>query len=280
MNALQRIAVILWYEWKRALAKKWIIVLTILAIAFETLPFVVLSQLSMSSLSTEIRETMWVVGVLSSQSLFVQIIAIQIAGSSMSEEYEQGTADILLSKPITRAEYLVGKFLGGFLLLSLVEVITATTGVVLSYGLFGAQRNIQFVPLIFVVIVYATLVFYSLTFMFSELLRRSNLAMFAGFGVFLVSQMVGTYLLFLPGQFYKDISQLLPTWSATALPSSLAIDLRLLPSEWFRFAGGGLTFTSIGDVKLATILIAIYTVIFVLITYFRFVMSDVTKKAA
>ncbi len=277
MNALQRIAVILWYEWRRALAKKWVIVLIILAIVFETLPFMVLSQLSPSVLPTEIRENMWIVGVLSGQSLFVQLIAIQIAGSSMSEEYEQGTADVLLSKPIKRAEYLAGKFFGGFLLLCLVETITTITGVALSFGFFGVQQDIHFVPLIFAAIVYASLVFYSLTFMFSEVLRRSNLAMFAGFGVFLVSQIVGTYLLFLPGQFYKDISQLLPTWSATSLPASLAMDLNLLPGSWLV---SGLTFATIGDVKLAASIIAVYTVIFVVLTYLRFVRSDVTKKAA
>jgi ABC-2 type transport system permease protein len=277
MNAMQRIAVILWYEWRRALAKKWVIVLTILAVVFEALPFIVLSQTPLSYLPSETRENMWVVGVLSGQSLFVQLIAIQIAGSSMSEEYEQGTADVLLSKPIARAEYLAGKFFGGFLLLCLVETITTITGMVLSFVLFGIQRNIHFVPLIFVAIVYASLVFYSLTFMFSEILRRSNLAMFAGFGVFLVSQIVGTYLLFLPGQFYKDLSQLLPTWSATALPTSLAMDLNLFPSGWFV---SSLTFTAVGDVKLATVIIAIYTAIFVVLTYLRFVRSDVTKKAA
>jgi len=279
MNALQRIAVILWYEWRRALAKKWVIVLIVLAILFEALPFLILSQ-NMAGILTDVRETMWVAGVLSSQSLFIQIMAIQIAGSSMSEEYEQGTADILLSKPITRVEYLVGKFLGGFLLLSLVEAVTTITGLVLSFVVFGAQRNIQFVPLIFVTVVYATLVFYSLTFMFSEVFRRSNLAMFAGFGVFLVSYFVGSYMFFLQGQFYKDISQLLPTWSAMSLPMSLVIDLNLLPSGWAAFAGGGLGFTAPGDVRLAATIIVVYTVIFVALTYLRFVRSDVTKKAA
>jgi ABC-2 type transport system permease protein len=277
MNALQRIATILWYEWRRALAKRWVIVLIVLAIMFETLPFIVLSRVPMSFPLTGFGETMWVTGVLSAQGFFVQLIAIQVAGSSMADEYEQGTADVLLSKPITRAEYLVGKFLGGILLLSLVEVITTITGVVLSYGFFGAQRSIQFVPLIFVAMVYATLVFYSLTFMFSEILRRSNLAMFTGFGVFLVSQMLGTYLLFVPGQFYTNIRMLLPTWSATSFPASLAADLNL-------GSGGlitsGLTFATIGDVNLAATIIAVYTVIFVLITYARFVRSDVTKKAA
>jgi len=195
----------------------------------------------------------------------------------MSDEYEQGTADILLSKPITRAEYLIGKFLGGILLLSFVEVVTTATGVVLSYGLFGAQQNIQFAPLMFVAVIYSILVFYSMTFMFSEILRRSNLAMFAGFGVFLVSQIAGTALIFTPGQFYRDISQLLPTWSATAFPASLAVSLNLQPSWWIT---SGLTFSIVGDARLAAAIIAVYAAIFGLLTYIRFVRSDVTKKTA
>lgn len=138
----------------------------------------------------------------------------------------------------------------------------------------------QFVVPIFAAIVYATLVFYSLTFMFSEVLRRSNLAMFAGFGVFLVSMITGSYLYFLPEQFYKEISQLLPTWSATSLPASLATDLNLLPARWFAFAGGGLPFMTLGDVRLAVAIIAVYSAVFIVIAYLRFVKSDVTKRTA
>jgi len=278
MSVIQKIAVIIGYEWRRALAKKVLLALIVLALAFQILTFVALSSIPRTFITEDIKKTMWIIGVLSGQSLLVHLIAIQVAGSSMSEEYEQGTADVLLSKPITKAEYLIGKFLGGFLLLSFVELITTITGVVLAYGLFGIQRDIQFVPLIFLAIVYSMLLFYSMTFMFSEVLRRSNLAMMVSFGIFAVSSIVGTYLLYNPEQLYRDISQLLPTWSATALSSSLAVDLMLLPKGWFTI--GGLTSTSIGDTKLAAIIIAVYTVIFVVLTYLKFVRSDITKKAA
>jgi len=270
MNALQRVAIIVNYEWRRAIAKKWILALLILAIAFQALPLIALSRLAEFDI---INENMWVFGVLSGQSLFVHLIAMIVAGGSMSEEYEQGTADILLSKPITKVEYLAGKFLGGVLLLSFVEAITTITGVVLSYVFFGAQRDIYLVPLIYVAIVYSMLLFFSLTFMFSEVLRRSTLAMMMGFGIFVVSLMVGTVLLYLPEQFYRDVSQLLPTWSATSLPTMLAAKLMTLPS-------GGLISAPSGDVTFAASIVAVYTVTFILIAYFRFIKSDVTKKSA
>jgi len=277
MNALQRIAVILGYEWRRALAKKWLLALIFLALAFQTLLFIVFSQFPRMLLTEEVKKTMWAVGLLSGQSLFVHLIAILVAGGSMSEEYEQGTADVLLSKPITKVEYMAGKFLGGFLLLSFVEVITTITGVILAYGFFGVQRDIHFVPLIFVAVVYSMLLFFSLTFMFSEVLRRSTLAMMISFGIFMVSQIVGTYLLYLHNitheQFYINVSQLLPTWSAMSLPTSLAANMMPLPT-------GGFISTPIGDVTLAATIVAIYAAIFVILTYVRFVRSDVTKRAA
>ncbi len=45
MDALGRVAVIAGYEWRRALAKKKVLALIILAIAFQTLIMVALCQL-------------------------------------------------------------------------------------------------------------------------------------------------------------------------------------------------------------------------------------------
>ncbi len=120
---------------------------------------------------------MWIFGVLEGQSFFLPLIAIIIAGGSMSEEYEHGTADILLSKPITRIEYLSGKFLGGFSVLAMIEALTTFVGVVLSLVLFGSQSSLQFSPLMFLAIVYSSLVFFCLSFMLSEVFRGSTLAM-------------------------------------------------------------------------------------------------------
>jgi len=275
VNALQRSAVIVGYELRRAIAKKWVLALLILALAIQILPFIFLSRLAELEI---INETMWVVGVLSGQSLFVHLIAILVAGGSMSEEYEHGTADILLSKPITRVEYMTGKFLGGFLLVSFVEVVTTVMGVILAFTFFGPQRELHFVPLMFVAIVYSTLLFFSITFMFSEVLRRSTLSILMGFGVFIVSSIVGSVLSslynFTGEHVYRDVNKLLPTWSATTLPSSLATDLKIMP-----LLGNGMIELPSGDVHLATIIVAIYTVIFVLLAYFRLVRSDVTKRA-
>jgi len=278
MDALRRVAVIAGYEWKRALAKKKILALIILAIAFQTLIMVVFSQfVGTMFLTNEAMSFMWIFGVLQGQGLFVQLIAIITAGGSMSEEYEHGTADILLSKPITRVEYMFGKFLGGFSLLAMVEALTTFVGVVLSLWFFGAQSGLQFAPLMFLAIVYSSLIFFCLSFMSSEVFRGSTLAMLVAFGILIASSVISPILAMLysmTGEHsYIYLSKGIPTWAATSFPSLLMSELITTPS----------TVLSAGDLEAlyqAAMIIAVYAIIFIVIATYRLLKSDVTKKTA
>jgi len=137
---------------------------------------------------------MWVVEVLIPQGFFMSLIVIMIAGGSMSEEYEHGTSDILLSKPITKLEYMTGKYLGGLSLLSFVAALTTILGVILAVAFFSPQESLQFIPHIYLAIVYSNLVFLSLAFMFSEVLRRTTLSYFSAIGVFIASMAISGVL--------------------------------------------------------------------------------------
>ncbi len=279
MNALQRVATIIGYEWRRALAKKKILALIILAIAIQTLLFVAFTQLP--PITEDTKATMWIVGALGGQSLFVQLVAVIIAGGSMSEEYERGTADILLSKPIKKLEYLSGKFVGGFSLLVFVEALMVAIGVILGFAFFGSQEHLQFAPLILGAIAYSSLLFFSLTFMFSEVIRKSTLAMLSTIGVFVASTILYTVLLVLyeisvmandPNEFYLSLSKSLPTWSATNLPTFIAA--RLMP-----MLNNPMVALVTGEIELSALIIAAYAIASVLIASIRLVRSDVTKRA-
>jgi len=278
MDALRRVAVIAGYEWRRALAKKKILALMILTIAFQTLVMVVFSQLVVGVFfMIESMSFMWILGVLVGQGLFVPLIAIIVAGGSMSEEYEHGTADILLSKPVTRVEYMSGKFLGGLSLLAMVEALITFVGVVLSLWFFGAQSGLQFAPLMFLAIVYSSLIFFCLSFMFSEVFRGSTLAMLAAFGVLIASNVISPFLAMLYSttgqQSYIYLIKGIPTWAATNFPSLLMSELITTPS----------TVLSAGDIEAlyqAALIIAVYAIIFIVIAAYRLLKSDVTKKTA
>jgi len=299
MNALRRIAVIISYEWRRSLAKKKILALIALAIAFQTLIIVLFSQFTASSmfLTEEARPFMWIYGVLQGQGLFVQLIAIIIAGGSMSEEYEHGTADILLSKPITKVEYLSGKFLGGFSLLAFVEVLTTAVGVILASWFFGSQNGLQYAPVMFLAIVYSTLIFFSLSFMFSEVLRRSTFAMLIAFAILFASSIISQFLVWLyiitKDYLYFYLSRGIPTWGANYFPSLLIRELVTIPSTFFLdLINEPLISTEAGirgvseailvreALQQAAVIVAVYAIIFILVAVFRLLKSDVTKKIA
>ena len=285
MGFLQRAANIVTYEWRRALAKKKFFVLVILALALQVGLFVLLYYfftnpppgfIIIGPSLEEVKAMMWLVGVLGPQSLFIPLIAIVIAGGSMSEEYERGTADILLSKPITKIEYMTGKFLGGLSLLGFVIALTTTLGATLAYGLFGPQESIHFVPVIYLVLLYSNILFFSMTFMFSEVLRKTTLSMLASIGILVASLFIGGILstmYFISGgeQLYLEISKWLPNWSVSNLPSFVASELITAPENPFISVPGG-------DIQLAATIIAVYTIASILIAALKLVKSDVTKR--
>lgn len=288
MNALQRVAVIVSYEWKRALAKKWFFVLVILAFATQVIIFVVFNYLftnpppnlppEFQATLEQIKPFMWTLEVLTPQGFFMSLIVIMIAGGSMSEEYEHGTSDILLSKPITKLEYMTGKYLGGLSLLSFVAALMTILGVILAVAFFSPQESLQFIPHIYLAIVYSNLVFLSLAFMFSEVLRRTTLSYFSAIGVFIASMVISGVLSlvhsFTGEQLYLDVSKGLPDWGATYFPSYVMGKVMNVPSSPFI----SIIRQGDADLLLAGALIAVYTAIFIAVATIRLVRSDVTKK--
>jgi ABC-2 type transport system permease protein len=269
MGALGRVGVIAGYEWRRAIAKKSVLALVILTVAIQTLIIVGLYEYYHTPSFAEPRSTgfEWISTVLENQSLFIPLIAIIIAGGSMSEEYEHGTADILLSKPISRIEYMFGKFLGGLSLLAAVEALITLVGVVLSIGFFGGQVDLQFAPLMFLAIAYSSLIFFCLSFMFSEVFRGTTVAMLLAFAVFVASSVMSPIL----GYLYGTVSRVVPTWAATDFPS-------LLLSQLINLYNLPLPSPDLGALYEAALIIAVYTIVFIIIAAYRLLKSDVTKR--
>jgi len=103
-----KVRTIAFYELRRTVARKKVLALVILTILVDTIPYYFLSTAGSSSVPLAARPYLWVVGVFLPQAFFLQFIALFISAGSMSEEYEQGTAEILLSKPVSRDEYFWG----------------------------------------------------------------------------------------------------------------------------------------------------------------------------
>jgi ABC-2 type transport system permease protein len=270
------------YEVRRAVARKKVLSVVALTILLDTVPYYALSGAGTSLIPAPLRPYLWVVGVFVPQAFFLQFIALLIAAGSMSEEYEQGTAEVLLSKPVGRNEYFLGKYLGGYALLVFVVILNVVLSVASATYVFGPQMGLSILPFVLLVQAFSGLVFFSFSFMVGELVRRSSLSYILSSAVFFASQIIGIYftIIFeLTGQLtYRVASLYLPTSPVDSLPLLLARPS--LPSAvgtLFRLGGIGAVETS---VWFSVLLIAAYSASAVMIAVAYFDRVDVAKRIA
>jgi ABC-2 type transport system permease protein len=252
-------------------------------VLLDTVPYYILSTSGTTLIPADLFPYLWVAGVIAPFALFIQFVAILIAAGAMSEEYESGTAELLLAKAVSRTEYFVGKFLGGYLLLTLLIVLNAGLSILAASVAFGAQAGLGAVPGIVLVEAYASALFFSVAFMVGELVRRSSLAYILASALVVTSQIVGTYLSIayeLTGTaFYLTLHMYLPTTIAGSLPPQYAQPL--LPGSTGRLfqlilgpAGG--TPTEASGALLVAVYLAVATS--VALGYFRW--ADVARRVS
>jgi ABC-2 type transport system permease protein len=268
------------YEVRRAVARKKVIALVALTILLDTAPYYALASTRSSIVPPPLHPYLWIVGVFVPQTLFLQFIALLIAAGSMSEEYEQGTAEVLLSKPVSREEYFFGKFLGGYTLLVAIVVLNAVLSVASATFVFGPQTELEILPLTLAAQAFSALVFFSFAFMVGELMRRSSLSYILSSAVFFTSQILGVYLNLIygltGGDIYRIANLYLPTSPVDSLP--LLLSEPSFPSTvltLFRFGGANPVETSI---PLSAALIAVYATSAVLVALLYFSRMDVAKR--
>jgi ABC-2 type transport system permease protein len=268
------------YEARRAVARKKVIALVALTVLLDTAPYYALAATRASIVPPPLHPFLWIVGVFIPQALFLQFIALLIAAGSMSEEYEQGTAEVLLSKPVSRTEYFFGKFLGGYALLVAIVILNAALSVTSATFVFGPQVQLEILPLTLAAQSFSALVFFSFAFMVGELIRRSSLSYILSSAVFFTSQILGIYLNLIysltGSDIYRVVNLYLPTSPVDSLP--LLLSEPSFPSTvqtLFRFGGAGAVETS---VSLSAALIVVYAVSAVLIALLYFGRMDIAKR--
>src|SRR6266849_1920782 len=216
-----------------------------------------------------------------SNHFFLNFTAILIAAGAMSEEYEQGTAELLLSKPVERNDYFAGKFLGGYTLFLTILAFNIILSVASAFTFFGTQFGLAILPGLFLVQAFAALIFYSLAFMLGELVRRSSLAYIFSSAVFFSSFIISAYMdliYTLTGKtIYKTIQIYLPTSPANSLPIQYASPL--LPQTVgivLQFVGSGTAIVPSLDLSVAILLAYTVPAIAIAAAYFWF--ADISRK--
>ena len=271
------------YEVRRALARKKVLAMVAFIALLDTVPYYILETSGTRFIPQAVYPYLWVAGVLAPFALFMQFVAILIAVGAMSEEYESGTAELILAKPVSRAEFFIGKFLGGYALLTLLILLSDVLSVVAATLTFGAQASLVTIPGVILVYVYSSYLFFIVAFMLGELIRRSSLAYILASALIVASQIIGEYLLLayrLTGNaFYEAVHVYLPTTLAGSLPTEY--EQGVLPSEAGRLfqlilgpAGGT------PPEALAAILVAVYFVVAGSIAFAYFRWADVARRVS
>jgi len=268
------------YEIRRAIARKKVLALVAFTILLGTLPYYALSAAGATLIPNSTYPYIWAVGIFAVGPLFLNFTAILIAAGAMAEEYEQGTAELLLSKPIRRSDYFIGKFLGGYILFLSILALNIFLSVTSAFTFFGIQSNLNIIPGIFLAQAFSSLLFYSLAFMLGELIRRSSLAyIFSSaifFSSFIISTFMGLIYTLTSNEIYKTIQIYLPTSPANSLPIQYA--LPNLPQSITNFAGFINTTTSVPTIELSIQILLTYTLITIAIAATYFLRADISRK--
>jgi ABC-2 type transport system permease protein len=268
---------------RRALAKKKVIAMVAFIALLDTVPYYILSSSGTTIIPVTLFPYLWVAGAIAPFALFIQFVAILIAAGAMSEEYEAGTAELLLSKPVSRTEFIVGKFLGGYVLLALLVILNALLSLGAATLTYGPQGGIQTLPGLLLVEIYSSALFYSVAFMLGELVRRSSLSYILASALIVSSQIIGTYLSLaydLTGKtLYQTIHVYLPTTIAGSLPPQF--EQNLLPPTAGRLfelilgAPGGTP-----SEASAAVMVAIYFVVATSIAAAYFNHADISRRVS
>src|SRR2546428_3559474 len=283
MSRIDVIVSFIRYEMKRAIAKRKVLALLAFTILLDTSPYYALSTATNGTgfIPLAAYPYIWIAGVFGLQPLFLNFTAILIAAGAMSEEYEQGTAELLLSKPVERNDYFAGKFLGGYTLFLTILAFNIVLSVASAFTFFGTQFGLEILPGLFLVQAFAALIFYSLAFMLGELVRRSSLAYIFSSAVFFSSFIISAYMdliYTLTGKtIYKTIQIYLPTSPANSLPIQYASPL--LPQTVgivLQFVGSGNAIVPTLDLSVAILLAYSIPAIAIAAAYFWF--ADISRK--
>ena len=196
---------------------------------------------------------------------------------------EQGTAELLLSKPVTKADYFAGKFLGGYLLIIFIIALKHDLVCNLSDYNLRSQLELNTLLLVFAAQIFGAALFFAIGFMFGELVRRSSLSYIISSALFFTSEIFGlalTLIYTLTGSdFYRQVQLYLPTSPMASL--GLLVEKSYLPArviELLSFASfGGAVETSL---SFSVALILLYFSSAFVVSFVFFERADISRKVS
>lgn len=184
-----------WYTLREALARKiflFFIGLSAFAIIISAVVVNVLSDASLQNSITVQNQELLLDQIATSIQLMIItplitlciLLAIFSSASFVPNMLEKGNIDLLLSKPISRLQLLLGKYFGGILVV-FINVAFLVVGIWLVISLRFSILNLAFLTIILSV-TFTFAVLYSLIVLFGVITQSSVLGMMSAYFIFLI----------------------------------------------------------------------------------------------
>ncbi len=266
------------YELRRAIARKRIILLIALIFLAEAAIYLILTLLPAAFIQP-FKTYAWIIGLTVPSTILLHILALTIGAAAFSEEYEMGTADFWLTRPMTRIEYFTGKVVGSLAFTSAIVATYTALSLLLSWWIFGPQSRLDLLPTAALASVLSALTFLSIGLAAGELLRRGMLATILAATALFTSLIAETYLAFVgavtDNQSLRAIAEYLPSWAASRLTAtviSAGLGIRGLEVPLLAAAQPAET------LPLIIINITLYSTAFLAVSLIRLAKTDITRK--
>jgi ABC-type transport system involved in multi-copper enzyme maturation, permease component len=271
------------YELRRVLAKKRILVLVAAVFLTEAGLYLVISRLPPSLLGP-VSPYVWVLGVLAPTLGLLQVTSLMVGSTVFSDEYEAGTSDFWLTRPVSRTEYYIGKALGGLALILCIVSAYIAFSVGIAWFVFGPQNRLDLLLTSFPASVASALPFYAIGLAFSEVLRRGMMATILSgltfFGSYIFESYANAVATFSNDRALLELTQFLPTWGSVRITTDVLVQ---------GLSGSGLSPTGIlalltglsggSSTSLMLLNVIAYTAIALLVAWLRLRTGDVSRRA-
>ncbi len=271
------------YELRRVLAKKRILVLVAAVFLTEAGLYLVISRLPPSLLGP-VSPYVWVLGVLAPTLGLLQVTSLMVGSTVFSDEYEAGTSDFWLTRPVSRTEYYIGKALGGLALILCIVSAYIAFSVGIAWFVFGPQNRLDLLLTTFPASVASALPFYAIGLAFSEVLRRGMMATILSgltfFGSYIFESYANAVATFSNDRALLELTQFLPTWGSVRITTDVLVQ---------GLSGSGLSPTGIlalltglsggSSTSLMLLNVIAYTAIALLVAWLRLRTGDVSRRA-
>lgn len=172
------------YEMLWNIRKKKFIGVVVIAFVFATLGLVLPAILS-STTGTAITANPNFAITFGATSFGFFLFAIATAVNSISSEFETGTIVPLLTKPVSRTMVFLGKLFAALVIILISYAILFTYTTVGSIFVYGAQNNLQLVPLLLLGNIISTFIWVSLLLAIGSLSKNTIITVIVAIGLFL-----------------------------------------------------------------------------------------------